>query len=216
MLSTNEMEAYWTSAQARIDDVLLPLAIKVKCFPEGTTTETLPKRYAESLRAAKEKPQVNGPKHKATKGLWLLSWTCEAGRTLARQHTEMCANLKDVLTGSDGAIAMSLMDETFLQSHEDFFDIFEQYAPRLVGYLEAMNDVSQQNVERGAAGRRELGEQTMNKVKEVASKFMHLPKDAAASLISEEVGKSPSTVRRLLSELFPGAAWVRQIRRSDT
>jgi DNA-binding IclR family transcriptional regulator len=56
----------------------------------------------------------------------------------------------------------------------------------------------------------------MNKVKEVASKFMHLPKDAAASLISEEVGKSPSTVRRLLSELFPGAAWVRQIRRSDT
>jgi hypothetical protein len=152
MLSTNEMEAYWTSAQARIDDVLLPLAIKVKCFPEGTTTETLPKRYAESLRAAKEKPQVNGPKHKATQGLWLLSWTCEAGRTLARQHTEMCANLKDVLTGSDGAIAMSLMDETFLQSHEDFFDIFEQYAPRLVGYLEAMNDVSQQNVERVRRG----------------------------------------------------------------
>lgn len=118
--------------------------------------------------------------------------------------------------GSDGAIAMSLVDEPFLQGHDDFFEIFEQYALRLVGYLEAMNDLSQQNVERGAAGRREIGEQTMNKVKEVAPKFMHMPKDAAASLISEEVGRSASTVRRLLSELFPGAAWVRQIRRSDT
>ncbi|WP_431123391.1 hypothetical protein [Variovorax paradoxus] len=216
MLLTNEIDAYWTSAQARIDDVLLPMAIKVKCFPEGTTTETLPKHYADFLRAADAKPQLTGPRHKATEGLWLLFRTCDAGRTLARLRTKVHADLKDVPMGSDGAIAMSLVDEPFLQGHDDFFEIFEQYAPRLVGYLEAMNDLSQQNVERGAAGRREIGEQTMNKVKEVAPKFMHMPKDAAASLISEEVGRSASTVRRLLSELFPGAAWVRQIRRSDT
>ena len=216
MLLANEIDAYWTSAQARIDKVLLPLAIKVKCFPEGTTPEMVPKHYIGSLRAAAAKPQSAGPRHKATQGLWLLSWTCEAGRTLARQRAKLPADLKDLPMSSNREMTMSLIDEPFLQGHDAFLEIFEEFAPRLMGYLEAMSDVSQQNVERGAAGRREIGEQTVNKVKELAPKFMHLPKDAAASKISEEIGKSPSTVRRLLSDLFPGGAWVRQIRRSDT
>ncbi|MET3442971.1 hypothetical protein ABIC94_003760 [Variovorax paradoxus] len=209
-MSLPEIETYWTSAEARIDNELLPLAIKVKCFPKGATASDLGKHFLARTRDGDGR--LTGPKRKIADGLRALSLLCKTGQYYLLYQVTAYAELENVPIPDHRAADMRMIEESFLRSHSELYALFEQYSMLIEGYLVAMNDISQQNVDRGAAGRRELGEQTMNKVKEAAQKFMHLPKDAAASLISEEIGKSASTVRRLLSEQFPGAAWRRQIR----
>ncbi|MGJ7567865.1 hypothetical protein ACSFBM_28715 [Variovorax sp. GB1R11] len=215
MLLKPDMDRYWAGAQARIDEILMPMAIKAKCFPEGTTADDLEKHIVE-LRPATGESQPSDPRLRAAEAVRLLYGICHAGFALSNLQATAYARLANIPMGDHRAAAMQAVDEPFLQGHADLYATFEDFAPQMVGYLGAIQDFSQHNAQRGAAGRREIGEQTTSKVKEAAPKFMHLPKDSAATLIAEEIGRSASTVRRLLSELFPGPAWVRQIPGSDT
>lgn len=207
-LLENDMEKYWARAQLHVSDVLLPMAVRAKCFPGGTTVNDLDKHLVGPT-AANGAPRPSDPRRKAAEAVRLLSATCHAGSLLSSLQAKLRKQLADIPMGNDRVAALEVIEEQFLKGHVDFYSIFEDFAPQLAGYLAAIQDFSQHNAQRGAAGRREIGEQTTGKVKEAAPKYMHLSKDAAAALIAGEIGKSASTVRRMLSELFPGSAWVR-------
>lgn len=206
MLLKTDMDRYWAAAQAHMDNVLLPMAIKARCFPEDTTADDLEKHIFDPS-AATEEPQPSDPRLRAAQAVRLLCGVCHAGFALSNIQATMHARLAELPLGDHRAAAMQVIDEPFLQGHADLYATFEEFAPQLGGYFAAIQDFSRHNAQRGAAGRRELGAQTMNKVKEVAPKFMHLSKDSAAALIAQEIGRSASTVRKLLSDMFPGPAW---------
>ena len=75
----------------------------------------------------------------------------------------------------------------------------------------SMNDsVREQGIENGrraAEGRRLIGSASREKVRKAAEAYRHVARDAAAFPISQEVGLAPGTVRRYLSQLFPGDDW---------
>ncbi|SDY02440.1 hypothetical protein SAMN05518854_1015 [Variovorax sp. YR266] len=71
----------------------------------------------------------------------------------------------------------------------------------------ALKESGVENVRRAAEGRRLIGSASREKVRRVASSYRHLAREAAAYPIAEAVGLSPGTVRRYLSELFPGEKW---------
>lgn len=56
-------------------------------------------------------------------------------------------------------------------------------------------------------GRKLIGAASRAKVQKQAKNFRHLSKDSAAPAIANAVGLSPGTVRRYLTELFPGPDW---------
>ena len=56
-------------------------------------------------------------------------------------------------------------------------------------------------------GRKLIGAASRAKVQKQAENFRHLSKDSAAPAIANIVGLSPGTVRRYLTELFPGLDW---------
>lgn len=76
------------------------------------------------------------------------------------------------------------------------------------GYLRAMLDMRAANSRRGANGRRLIGTTTREKARAAAEQFRGKhSRESAAPMVAELIGKSPATVRKLLSELFPGEAW---------
>ncbi|MDE2395489.1 MAG: hypothetical protein KGM91_08610, partial [Burkholderiales bacterium] len=79
------------------------------------------------------------------------------------------------------------------------------------GYLCALRDVQRATVRRGADGRRSIGDTTKKRIRvaahEVLSDNPDLSKERAAPIIGNLVGKSPSTVRGLLSKMFSAEEW---------
>jgi hypothetical protein len=67
------------------------------------------------------------------------------------------------------------------------------------------------NINRAANGRRLIGATSREKVRTAAQKFKHLSKESAAPNIADSVGLSAGTVRRYLSELFPGDKWTNKL-----
>lgn len=63
------------------------------------------------------------------------------------------------------------------------------------------------NIGAAIQGRRLIGANSREKVRVQASIWKHLSKESAAAEISDAIGLSSGTVRRYLSELFPGDDW---------
>lgn len=82
------------------------------------------------------------------------------------------------------------------------------WIPHLHGYLTALLDLKAENVRRGANGRRLIGATSRERVRSAALPHRGLmSRDEAAFRISPLVGKSPATIRKMLSALFPGKRW---------
>ncbi len=77
----------------------------------------------------------------------------------------------------------------------------------LLGLKHSEAEISANNVRRAANGRRLIGATSRAKVAKSAQAFKHLSKEKAAIEIADKVQLDPGTVRRYLSELFPGDKW---------
>jgi hypothetical protein len=77
----------------------------------------------------------------------------------------------------------------------------------LLGEVSRRNQVAKLNSKRATNGRRLIGAASRAKVAKVAESFMHLSKEKAASAMSNSVNLDTGTIRRYLSELFPGDKW---------
>lgn len=62
-------------------------------------------------------------------------------------------------------------------------------------------------VKRAANGRRLIGSTSRAKVAKAAEEFRHLSKEKAAAEIAEIVNLDPGTIRRYLTQAFPGEEW---------
>lgn len=78
-----------------------------------------------------------------------------------------------------------------------------------LGYMAALRDVRRELSKRGTNGRRRIGDKTREQVRhQVQPHRGQMSREAAAILVADAIRKSPATVRRLLSELFPGESWA--------
>jgi len=64
-----------------------------------------------------------------------------------------------------------------------------------------------QRAVRATNGRRLIGASSRAKVAKAAESLKHLSKEKAAAAMSSHVNLDPGTIRRYLSELFPGEKW---------
>lgn len=76
-----------------------------------------------------------------------------------------------------------------------------------VGFLNAIIENANCNARRATNGRRLIGSTSRDRVRHAAASVQHLSKDVAASAIAGHVGLSPATVRRYLTEMYPGQNW---------
>ncbi|WP_431113110.1 hypothetical protein [Variovorax paradoxus] len=173
MLLKDDMDKYWARAQSHVHGVLLPMAIRCKCFPHGTTADDLEKQIVDPTAFPRERRPSN-PRFRAAEAIRLLSGTCQAGLLLSSLEAKLCGQLGDILMGNDRVVAMEVTDEQFLQGHADFLlDIR--------GFRSAIGRLSHSHPRFLAAQRpmwssrgRGIGEQTTGKVEEEAPKYMHL------------------------------------------
>lgn len=77
----------------------------------------------------------------------------------------------------------------------------------LVGEYVRSDKVAKRNSRRATNGRRLIGANSRAKVASAAESFRHLSKERAAAAIAQTVNLDPGTIRRYLSELFPGDKW---------
>lgn len=86
---------------------------------------------------------------------------------------------------------------------------FELMMAESIGYMQSLQDQQSRLVRNGAKGRKKFGDKTRSKVRDAAAQLRgRMPRDKAAPEIAQSVGLSEDRVKRLLSELFPGDAWV--------
>jgi hypothetical protein len=110
------------------------------------------------------------------------------------------------------------MDESIEQEHgidwsEALFVRAELAASTAHGYLLALHDALHTNVQRGANGRRLIGSASRERVRRAAlAQPSSQSKEQAAPAIAEAVGLAPGTVRKMLSDLFPGSSWKKRER----
>lgn len=71
----------------------------------------------------------------------------------------------------------------------------------------AVAEITTNNVRRAANGRRLIGATSRAKVAKTAEEFRHLSKEKAAAAMADIVNLDAGTIRRYLSELFPGSQW---------
>lgn len=71
-----------------------------------------------------------------------------------------------------------------------------------LGKVEARPDTR-----RAADGRRLIGATSRDKVRHAAEKYRHMSKEAASVSIADDVRLAHGTVKRYLSELYPGEKW---------
>lgn len=192
-MTSDEFAPYWASARASIESTLMPLARKTRCLPQGATFE--------SVRLRIPKFDRDDPKREVVDSIALLSLLCAKGDVLVQLRSKLAHTLKE----HEAAIA--LVDETLKGSHEELVSLCDHLRLQLAGYLAAINATNAFRVSRGAKVRRTQGNATRDRVKSVARRYTHLSRESAAVQIAEEIGKSSGTVRRLLSELFPGDQW---------
>ncbi len=192
-----EFRTYWSEARASIEGKLVPLAQKTNCIPPGATLDSLRHR---TLRFERD-----DPKREAALQMRLLAELCAIGDLLVRQRDDFVKPLQ----GHRDAIAV--VDEALAGAHEEFVPICDHVRVQLVGYLTALAAVNSFRVKRGAKSRRVQGDATRERVKLAARRFNHLSRESAAVHIADEIGKSSGTIRRLLTELFPGDEWHKSI-----
>lgn len=83
----------------------------------------------------------------------------------------------------------------------------------LAGVLAAIAVGVNQTARRGALGRRKQGDATKARVQAMADELRgQVSKEVAAVKVAHAIGRSTSTVRRLLTELYPGSSWARTVR----
>ncbi len=75
------------------------------------------------------------------------------------------------------------------------------------GCVDEAQRIATKNQKRATKERRLIGAASRDKVRKSAQSFRHLSKELAAPIIAEAANLSPGTVRRYLSELFPGIEW---------
>ncbi|MNV12914.1 hypothetical protein D3C71_1035390 [compost metagenome] len=196
-MTGDEIKTYWSEARAAIEGKLIPLAQKTNCIPRGATLDSLRRRTPRFER--------DDPKREAALSVQLLSELCAKGDSLVTLREE----LTQVLQGE--AAALALLDETLAGAHEEIAPICERLMGQLAGYLAALHATNSFRVKRGAQSRRAQGDVTRDRVKLVAKQYTHLSRESAAFQIADVVGKSSGTIRRLLSELFPGEEWHKSI-----
>lgn len=192
-MTGDELRTYWAETRALIGGKLIPLAQRTNCIPRGATLDSLRRR---TLRFERD-----DPKREAALSMQLLSELCAKGDSLVRLRDDLAQPLQ----GHGAAIA--LVDEAMAGAHEEIAPICDHLRVQLSGYLAALDSVNSFRVQRGAKSRRAQGDVTRERVKLVARRFNHLSRESAAVEIAGEVGKSSGTIRRLLSELFPGEQW---------
>jgi hypothetical protein len=76
-----------------------------------------------------------------------------------------------------------------------------------MGKEHASTEIAINNVKRAANGRRLIGATSRAKVAKAAEQFRHLSKGNAAYEMASIVNLDPGTIKRYLSELFPGDKW---------
>lgn len=75
------------------------------------------------------------------------------------------------------------------------------------GVVMERESANRRSTKKAVNGRKLIGASSRAKVQKHAENFRHLSKDSAAPAIANVVGLSPGTVRRYLTELFPGLDW---------
>lgn len=76
-----------------------------------------------------------------------------------------------------------------------------------LGKTHAAVEINVNNAKRATNGRRLIGATSREKVRLEAANQMHLSKERAAAAMASIVNLDPGTIRRYLSELFPGNTW---------
>jgi hypothetical protein len=76
-----------------------------------------------------------------------------------------------------------------------------------LGDAMASKRIKSKSIMKAVTGRRLIGSASRAKVQKQAEQFRHMSKDSAAPKIANIVGLSPGTVRRYLTELYPGQDW---------
>ena len=201
-MSGEDIAAYWAEARQGIEEHLMPLAKQTKCIPAGATLE--------SLRSRVRRFERDDPKREAALQLVLLAEVCAKGDSLAGLRAGVQSILQKYPESKHGEV-LATVDEAVVPGHEQLVQLHERVSVQLSGYLAALASANSFRVKRGAKVRRTQGDATRERVKAASSEYRHLPRDTASVHISEAVGKSPGTIRRLLSELFPGEQWHKSI-----
>ncbi|MDA8260275.1 MAG: hypothetical protein M0Z99_32360 [Betaproteobacteria bacterium] len=76
------------------------------------------------------------------------------------------------------------------------------------GMLRGLRETAETASWNAAQGRRKIGANKRESIRKAAEKYRgHMSRERAAFEIEKELGASASSIRRLLSELYPGASW---------
>ncbi len=82
-----------------------------------------------------------------------------------------------------------------------------RFAAMEFGAASMTNQIRERSVGRAIAGRRKIGLVSKSRVAKSAVAFMHLSKGDAAYEIAKIVNLDAGTVKRYLSQIFPGEKW---------
>lgn len=113
-------------------------------------------------------------------------------------------------TGRDPSWTDADGKEHSMPAAQDKHRAAEQIA-HLAGYFSAIEDLREERTRLAAAKRREAGINSRARLRQAAGELRGtMSRDAAAAKLADRLGKSPGTLRRQLSEEFPGAMWTRE------
>lgn len=123
------------------------------------------------------------------------------------------------LTYMVGQAAVVLLD-SFLRLDGDVFEdgrdwiasaaIAANILTVIDGSLDSIRHDRQSRGLRAAKGRRNIGDAKRKRVQSLATHYIgKSSKEQAAFSIAEQIGAAPSSIRKILGELFPGQSWSR-------
>jgi hypothetical protein len=177
------------AVRQEFDLFVLSLARKVKILKKGEGSLEL--RQAWFNGVGEEFPSETDPKAMALHSLMFAEGLLFSAECLSKD-----LSLRDEFSIERPRWASILQDAA-------------QWIPYAYGYLCALADAREEVVRQGANGRRLIGATTRERIRQAAEPHRgNISREVAAPLIAEEVGKSAATVRRMLSELYPGSNWV--------
>ena len=79
------------------------------------------------------------------------------------------------------------------------------------GYLDGLQDARDRAHAEAAKSRRKIGDSKRERVRQLAEPHRgHMSKEKAAFEIAESIGASPGSIRKMLTELFPGSDWTKK------
>jgi hypothetical protein len=142
-----------------------------------------------------------------------------------RKVIEICTELDRVIGLALGLIGNGVSEEEvisdFLRLAPDeysalitrFFEIWSRQSDTLnaklyrMGKMQAAEEIKWGNVRRASNGRRLIGATSRAKVQKAAQAFRHLSRSNASYEMAELVNLDAGTIKRYLTELFPGDKW---------